>query len=721
MDFMYSKVWNYLDDGHLIIPDDKKGKPYDEALWLWKELQIRTSDPQMRGQFESTLSEHQSKVWNILDDWWNGRYQKMKPDGNLATLNLLKAEEQKQEGNPQDPGNSTYHSSLPYLFVVEMVWYASVGQLNQVPAESMPPRMKAIVQEIKDKINLARSRALKSTTWQVIAYSSFQEIAGASLSDSEKVATSPTLEPCPWLCSKGKSAMRKPFYLWDRVSQKTVESSSLKEGHQKYYCISHTWGRWRRKSIQVPGVPWPVPTNTRFDVLSLPATFSHLNWPVQYIWFDLFCIPQEECPQQAEEIGKQAEIFRQAQGSVIWMHDVVEWKLLENAILWLGLNHLRRTAPEDEEVQLHYNCFTKELNYESSSLAPPTTLLNPWAPVPVDQPDGSSHEETQQKDPGSRWFSSLWTLQEAYLCPSALLADRNWKFLSVGNRLLLTLDSLASLAYSPASDIEDPANRPGAVEVLMFTIKRWELSDLASPSRMSLLIAAESRESTGPRAEAIMSAVGVTHWFESFRLRHGRAPPQQNLVFGLYPLEFLIEAQRKIGGPFFLHHRAPENTIKDAELGEPLGTMLPLAYNKKHWQVTQAMNFSTTNWSTSLSDSWEIQLEGSVAIKDAVILAGTEIQQPGNADGPISVSSPNGYKHFESFSAWMKGLPDVPCRFAVAVVRYSHRQFGIILEGVPSRSDQSRLTLVKTGIFMTDGRWCGEDLMTISPVNWVVL
>lgn len=53
----------------------------------------------------------------------------------------------------------------------------------------------------------------------------------------------------------------------------------------------------------MPRVPWIVPTNTEFDVLNLPAIFCDLKGPLQYIWVDLFCIPQEECPEQAEEIG----------------------------------------------------------------------------------------------------------------------------------------------------------------------------------------------------------------------------------------------------------------------------------------------------------------------------------------------------------------------------------------------------------------------------------
>jgi hypothetical protein len=218
-----------------------------------------------------------------------------------------------------------------------------------------------------------------------------------------------------------------------------------------------------------------------------------------------------------------------------------------------------------------------------------------------------------------------------------------------------------------------------------------------------------------------MSAVGVTDWFERYRIDHGKRPPQKNLVFDLYPLEFLTEAQQKIGGSFFLHHRAPQNTIEDALLGEPLGTMLPLAHNQKYWQVTQSMNFATTNWSMSLPDNWKIQSNGTVLVQEAAILASAHAETPKGADGPIQVSSPNGYKDFASLEAWMKTLPEVPHRFAVAVIRYSHRQFGIILEGVQPALDEPKLILVKTGIFITKGRWCSKDLINLDPTNWLVL
>ena len=212
-----------------------------------------------------------------------------------------------------------------------------------------------------------------------------------------------------------------------------VETRTLAEQDLEYCCIYHTWGRWQKQSILVPQVPWLVPTNTLFNVLSLPEVFSDLDWSVRYVWFDLFCIPQHECPQQAEEIGKQAQIFLQAQGCVIWMQDVLGWKLLEKAISWLGLNYLRRMNPEDEDLQLRFSNFKKTMHTESSSLLPSKELLNPWAPVVPDQ-QLDPGQEIDRKDPGSRWFSSLWTLQEAYLGPTSLLADRNVKVFSVGDR-----------------------------------------------------------------------------------------------------------------------------------------------------------------------------------------------------------------------------------------------------------------------------------------------
>ena len=532
IDFLYKEIWSCLDaNADLFIPDERKRDPYSEGLWLWKQMQIDISRSIVRKSFELTLSEAQYKSWRILDEWWNAAYHHSKPDDNATTLALLKAKGRSQEEHP-DPANAIYGSCLPYLFVVEMVWYSSIKQLDQIPAEQSQLLAKAIMRQINDKARIARRRALKQASCQIITHSSYQEMEKMVSSKSEKLTLGATLEACPWLTMNIQSNKRKPLYLWDRLSRKSIRTESLSETEMEYYCISHTWGRWRKKDpVNVPNVHWLVPTNTRFDVQNLPEAFGLFDWPVRYLWFDLFCIPQEKCPEQAEEIGKQAEIFSQAKCTGIWMHDVLDLTVLENAVVWLGLNYLRHTAPNDPKVQGHREKFTRKLQDESSSLAISKELLNPWVPAPLDGLKVKEELEKLRKDPGSRWFSSLWTLQEAYLCPSSLLADQHWNLLSIGERLSLTLDNISTLAYSLAAVIDEPTKRPGEVETLIFTFKRWELSDLSSPSRMSLLIAAESRQLSSPRAQAIMSAIGVTDWYEDYRRKTGRAHPQDKLIF----------------------------------------------------------------------------------------------------------------------------------------------------------------------------------------------
>ncbi|KAG8529171.1 uncharacterized protein KY384_005806 [Bacidia gigantensis] len=719
MDFLYKKLWSFL-DSKSALPEGGSSDPYLAALRLWKHFQSIYAAKADQDEFKATLSQPQVRSWVILNHWWNAHLHPKKPEEDEATVALLKAAQARQDEHPENGDRAGYQSLLAHLFVAEMVIYQQIRQLDALPLSNLPPRAQQIIKQIGDKVTLARQRALKQAVWQALGQRSYQILSGGASEAQGMTHIGSTLEPCPWLRFEDRATLRRPAYLWDRQAQKSVKVRDIVDRSLKYYCVSHTWGRWRRKAIQITGVEWAVPTNSRFRVEDLPAIFQRLDWPVRYIWFDLFCIPQVECAEQAEEIGKQAEIFRQAECSVIWMHDVVGWKLLELCLSWLGLNHLHRNDPLDIGVRNCLEDLSKQLNETLPSL-PSDESLNPWAPVPEDDSTSAEDVAFHKKNPGSRWFSSLWTLQEAYLRPSSLLVDRDWNFLSIGKTALITLDNLASLAYGPPSEVAESKERPKAIEVLLFTMKRWELTDLSSPSRMSLLVAAESRQSTSPRAEAIMSALGITDWFERYRKQHGKAPPQKDLVFNQYPLDFLQEAQRKIGGSFFLHGRLPQNTFQDAESGESFGTMLPLAHNPKFWQVAQAFTFPASEWTMSLTDHWEIQLDGSVIMKEAAALYSNKDELSSADGGPVTISTPEGYVPFDSFNAWASQLPEAPYRFAVAVVRYNYRQFGIILEGIESPARDGSIVLVKTAIFFTNERWCREDLVKPTPVHWRVL
>jgi hypothetical protein len=165
--------------------------------------------------------------------------------------------------------------------------------------------------------------------------------------------------PTPWLnptIPANKDRPREcPRFLWDLKKRKNIDTNNLSEV-PGYTVLSHTWGRWRKivngkpSSVRVDGVQWPVPENTLYDVLELPAKLECLanQWPrTPCLWFDLFCIPQDGAgPEMMEiqkaELASQAVIFDRATIGSIWLNEIETWSPLEDAILWLLLDYLGR-------------------------------------------------------------------------------------------------------------------------------------------------------------------------------------------------------------------------------------------------------------------------------------------------------------------------------------------------------------------------------------------
>ncbi|KAH7010523.1 hypothetical protein EDB80DRAFT_715001 [Ilyonectria destructans] len=735
LNFLSPRVSEFLGLGASLHQDEDRASE-GSGLVLWKrlqqEMQVRNVDGSLQGAFESTLRRPLQKSWRILDDWWNGRYHPpINQRDDASILELVENSTKLHDGtNHEARARLTYESTLGYLFFVEMILYQTIRPLDGIPLAQLPARAKEICREMDEKATIARMEALKYASLQMIGHSSYLEAvflqaplgAGGSFG---KTVLGTTLEPCWWLRLESIDSLKRPFYLWDRHARQTMETELLGGSCPPYYCISHTWGRWRTGAVRLPGIPWPVPENTRFNVSEMAEVFSRLDWPVNYVWFDLFCIPQEKCLRQAQEIAKQADIFHQAEVTIVWLNDVMGWKVMENAVLWLGLNFLRNMNPGDLTLRKCHEEFTRTLNDASSRMTLENGLLNPWCPVEMES-TVPTEGDSYANDPGPKWFSSLWTLQEAYLCPSALLADRDFNCLSISSGgILVTLDNIAALAYSRASDVDGEEDLPTMVRVLMFTIKRWELADLSDQSRTSILIAAESRVATGSRAEAIMSALGFTSWYKAYWQKHQELTSQQDLVLGLYPAEFLHEAHSHMGGTFWLHRRAPPNTLEDVEAGNPIGSLLPVSHNGRLWQVTQSDSgvFKYLDYSGGMTSHWYLRPDGTVLVTRAAILAqSSQILLCDGADGPIFVSTASGeFEAFGSFRNWVGTLLPVPCRFVVAVTRYAYRHAGVILEGKQSREVAGELILVKTGVFSTSQRWCTTDVIPVSSVNWLVL
>ena len=115
----------------------------------------------------------------------------------------------------------------------------------------------------------------------------------------------PTIDVCPWLPKKSGFL----HYLWDIQQKCTIETSNL-AGKPEYVAVSHTWGRWKKKScpIAVSGVEsWLIPENEIFKVQQLPEILQKLPTKAQYVWFDLLCIPQDRST-RADELDNMSEI-----------------------------------------------------------------------------------------------------------------------------------------------------------------------------------------------------------------------------------------------------------------------------------------------------------------------------------------------------------------------------------------------------------------------------
>ena len=168
----------------------------------------------------------------------------------------------------------------------------------------------------------------------------------------------------------------------------------------EYCAISYTWGRWRLRGdrvnevspLAVKGTPWSIPSidpdhftvdqihevikkSTTFDTPGEPST-SHGS--VEFVWIDIACIDQRWGePRGAAEVGRQAAIFGQASKVYIWLSTQT-------------ISDLERVVDE---------------LFNSMGTATSTLLTQHIGPALECLSD-------IMKDP---WFSSLWTLQEAFL------------------------------------------------------------------------------------------------------------------------------------------------------------------------------------------------------------------------------------------------------------------------------------------------------------------
>ena len=686
--------------------------------------------------FNSSLSTTQRVSWTLIEEWWDAKYQDRALSkaaisslkAAASTPQRLKRFEDREEPGPERSAageKSIYHGTLFQLYVQEFD-----------PA-SWEPHMKDISLL---SLKILRRQALAYATAQRLGYVCYATLKASALPEQKSYIGS-TQDPCEWL-QKDKNDSALPYFLWDVVKLRTVLVADLAHS-PSYCCVSHTWGRWRKEpSVDIDGVPWRVPQNQRFVVQELPSHLKRLQPQPQYIWIDLFCIPQDGSPKADEEINRQSSIFQNASRCVAWQNDVLEWSVTKWALSWLGLAFLNATSVSSLYETGNMLLAFREKVEKPGELFPEQSSLE-IAPGSMDPAQASTAEKAYE-EPAS-WFSSLWTLQEAMLCPDMILVGRHWTQLTdlMGtpvpfNTIFSVVDTMQGIWNKGIPYEPYPGKSTNYAHQLRFSSqfdpkqdRQWpraagQLANLALLTRMdnlfstssptTLLSAANLRQCTGSRAPAIMSAVGVTDWYQD------STPGKQDskLVLGCYPLAFVREAASKLGASFYtsISHRqkVPKpNQIYDLEY---YGSMMPFSARVGWLANTSGVlaHIEHACQDHPSVESWKIDINGSVRIKRAGIFAASTNMNAAELWMTIYIMKNGSEACTCDFYSWVSQLPEGQCIYAVSLLRDSNYHHGLILQGY-KKAWLVTQRLVRVGVYFTNNR----DLPRSSRVDWVVI
>jgi Heterokaryon incompatibility protein (HET) len=423
---------------------------YLRAMENWSLVRSSLLSPSPSPNFRSSLSAAQFHSFRLLVEWWDGACQeqclsvaaresineaaKLDVSGSWATY----ASRQKAR-----LAESAYHSHMFLLFEFEFLFEARLP-------------LKGNEKGLHSVLHRQRERCSSLAALQRVGYAVVQNFADKStrpsatepqarqrdppLADLLRNTIGVCIQPCPWLetCSTDEGM---PYFLWDVQQRRTIVVEQL-PGPPEYICVSHTWGRWRKKeepSLQIPGVPWLVPQNSKFEVISLPTQIERA-FKSGYVWFDLLCIPQDGSERALIEISRQADIFGNAASVVAWLNDVKSWSVMQDILTWFGLFYLHtNVAVKDGEYHVPDLPQPEEAIYKNMELYDWTS--GDVAALPIIE----GVEETQTIAAPMPWFTSLWTLQEVCLRPGLVLCTKDWEPLTIRCGILVTLDQLIAL------------------------------------------------------------------------------------------------------------------------------------------------------------------------------------------------------------------------------------------------------------------------------------
>lgn len=284
--------------------------------------------------------------------------------------------------------------------------------------------------------------------------------------------------------------------------------------------VSYTWGRYELRESNMPdieavtikGLTWNVPridpghfAGEQLANVARKSITYRQNKPMpmmtsgqlethrspQHLWLDVACIDQEDEDVKISEIARQASIFAKAETALIWLshHQTAQLQRYLQEFL---------SAIDDLESSERDSA---ESDWAERAFAVLTQLL---------------------QDP---WFSSLWTLQKAFLRKDALLLSAQGEAIHVDDYGPVNLRVL-TLCCFPLSIATEPdlnewihkAHIPTALR-LQGLIRRSGLGLLHSDNPVTLYTGARFRQT----AREVDRVYGI---MQIFKFRLGAAAPQ---------------------------------------------------------------------------------------------------------------------------------------------------------------------------------------------------
>lgn len=338
-----------------------------------------------------------------------------------------------------------------------------------------------------------------------------------------------------------------------------------------YNTLSYTWGRFVLREEQMPHVQalpvrfqghrtWSIPriNPQHFTVDEFQAAVQlavQVNETteknVEHLWLDIACIDQEHARTKHAEINRQAIIFQHAHTSSVWLTHIDECTLTEAIHRLRGVHNpwSSITLPDGRVYAIPHQ--SKDMEIETAK-----HWLRIWLQPVQDAIQKAlldTAASTENQISFSPWFSSLWTLQEAYLRPNACLLPRNCKSTlnttsHLRSRPHRLMELTTGLAIASRGLLTCSAVRIGpeaTISNALKTISQSGVVEMRRASPFAIYAASHQRQASNPmdRVYGIMQVFGFRLALRNAQNKIYKLPELQEILSEKILLQYPVESQ----------------------------------------------------------------------------------------------------------------------------------------------------------------------------------